>query len=116
MKPKNAKPARAHGLPKIHKTFNNIPKFRPIIDTTGSSHYLVRKYLAQLLYPLKNNEFTLKGSSETVNLLMFPSKTLSMLYSHEYIMSTQLAQISKSVHSKNSLYKHAPKQRFHSII
>ena len=116
MKPKNAKPARAHGLPKIHKTFNNIPKFRPIIDTTGSSHYLVRKYLAQLLYPLKNNEFTLKGSSETVNLLMFPSKTLSMLYSHEYIMSTQLAQISKSVHSKNSLYIHAPKQRFHSII
>ena len=41
-----AKPARAHGLPKIHKTFTNIPKFRPIIDTTGSSHDLVGKYLA----------------------------------------------------------------------
>ena len=102
MKPRNAKSAMAHGLPKIHKTFTNNPKFRPIIDTTGSSHYLVGKYLAQSLYPLKNNEFTLKGSFEAVNLLMFPSKTLSMLYSHEYIMSIQLAQISKNVHSKNS--------------
>ena len=67
MRPNNAKPARAHGLPKIHKTFTNFPKFRPIIDTTGSSHYLVGKYLAQLLYPLTNNEFTLKDSFEDVN-------------------------------------------------
>ena len=28
MRPKNEKPARAHGLPKIHKTFTNNPKFR----------------------------------------------------------------------------------------
>ena len=37
MRPKNAKPARAHVLPKIHKEFSNIPKFRPIIDTTGTN-------------------------------------------------------------------------------
>ena len=30
MRPKNAKPAIAHGLPKFHKEFLNIPKFRPI--------------------------------------------------------------------------------------
>ena len=35
MRPENAKIARAHGLPKIHKTFDRIPPFRPIIDTTG---------------------------------------------------------------------------------
>ena len=55
IKPKNAKPARAHGLPKIHKEFSNIPKFRPIIDTTGTTHCLVGKYLAILLNPLTIN-------------------------------------------------------------
>ena len=62
MRPKNAKPARAHGLPKIHKEFLNIPKFRPIIDTTETSHCLVGKYLASLLYPLTTTEFSLKDS------------------------------------------------------
>ena len=36
IRPRNAKPARAHGLPKIHKAFDRLPKFRPIIDTTGT--------------------------------------------------------------------------------
>ena len=46
MRPKNNKPARVHGLPKIHKEFSNIPKFRPMIDATGATHCLVGKYLA----------------------------------------------------------------------
>ena len=33
MRPKNSKPARAHGLAKIHKEFSIVPKFRPINDT-----------------------------------------------------------------------------------
>ena len=62
MRPKNAKPARAHGLPKIHKTYNELPKFRPIIDTTGTTHYAVGKYLTNLLNPLTLNSYTLKDS------------------------------------------------------
>ena len=70
MRPKNVKPAKAYGLPKIHKTSTNIPKFRPIIDTSGSNLYLVGKYLAQLLYSLTNDEFTLKESFEAVNRIL----------------------------------------------
>ena len=66
MRPKNAKPARAHGLPKIHK-FSNIPKFRPIIDTTGTPHCLVGKYLASLLNPLTINEYSVKDSFDAAN-------------------------------------------------
>ena len=29
MRPVSTKPARAHGLPKIHKTFDTLPPFRP---------------------------------------------------------------------------------------
>ena len=32
IRPQNAKLARAHGVPKVHKAFNSIPSFRPIID------------------------------------------------------------------------------------
>ena len=69
MRPNNSTPAGLHGLPKIHKAFTSILKFRLIIGTTGTSHFLVGKYLAQLIYPLTNNEFTLKDSLEAVNLI-----------------------------------------------
>ena len=83
MRPKNAKPERHHDLIKIHKTFTNILKFRPILDTTGSSHYLAGKYLAQLLYPLKNDEFTLKDLFEAVNCIQYiPSSLFVNGYKH----------------------------------
>ena len=62
IRPKSAKLARAHGLPKIHKLFENIPSFRPIIDTTGTTHYSVGKYLSELLNPLTHNDYSLKDS------------------------------------------------------
>ena len=67
MRPKNGKLARAHGLPKIHKENINIPKFRPIVDTTGTPHYSAGKFLTNLLNPLSMNEFTLKDSFDAVN-------------------------------------------------
>ena len=60
--PKSAKLARAQGLPKIHKVFENIPSFRSIIDTTGTTHYSVGKYLSELLNPLAHNAYSLKNS------------------------------------------------------
>ena len=62
MIPKNVNQARAHGLPKTHKGFTDIPKFRPIIDTIATNHCLVEKYLANLLIPLIINDFFIKYS------------------------------------------------------
>ena len=62
MRPQNAKPAKAHGLTKTHKPFSTIPKFRPIIDTTGTPYYGVGKFLTSILNPLTQNEFSLKDS------------------------------------------------------
>ena len=39
MRPKFAQIAQAHGLPKAHKLFEHLPKFRPIIDTTNTPYY-----------------------------------------------------------------------------
>ena len=44
IQPQSARIARAHGLPKIHKPFNNSPTFWPIVDTAGTTHYSVGKY------------------------------------------------------------------------
>ena len=52
MYPKNAKIGRAHGSAKIHKVFDKIPPLRPIIDTIGSTHYGVGKYISKMLNPL----------------------------------------------------------------
>ena len=62
MFPKNAKIGRAHGSAKIHKEFDRIPPLRPIVDTIGSTHYGVGKFLTSLLNPLTQNEYHLKDS------------------------------------------------------
>ena len=36
--PQKARPALAHDLPKIRKPFDRLSKFRPIIDTKGTTH------------------------------------------------------------------------------
>ena len=69
MRPKNGKLDRAHCLPKIHKEYSNMPKFRPIVYTRGTPHYSTGKFLTNLLNPLSMNEYTLKDSFDAVNEL-----------------------------------------------
>ena len=66
IRPQNGRLARAQGLPKIHKEFINRPKFRPIVDTTGTVHYHVGKCLSEVFNPITNNEYTIKDSFHTV--------------------------------------------------
>ena len=80
MRPKNAKPAIAHALPKIHKEFFNIPEFRPIIATKQTSHSLAGKYLVGLLYLLTTSEFSLKDSFDAANRI----KAMPYLFKNGY--------------------------------
>ena len=67
MYPKNAKIGRAHGSAKVHKEFDRIPPLRPIVDTIGSTHYGVGKYISKLLHPLTLNQYHLKDSFEAAD-------------------------------------------------
>ena len=67
MRPMSAQLVRAHGLPKIHKVFANIPKLRPIIDTTNTPYYKIGQYLSSLSQPLTINDYTLKDSFDAAN-------------------------------------------------
>ena len=51
----------------MHKHFDNIPSFRPIVDTTGTTHYPVGKYSSELLNPLTQNEYSLRDSFDAAN-------------------------------------------------
>ena len=69
MRPTAAHFGRAHGLPKTHKNYSNLPTFRPIVDTNNTPHYNVGKFLASLLNPLTLNEFILTDSFDAVNYI-----------------------------------------------
>ena len=43
MCPEFAQIARAHGLPKIYKSYETFPSFQPIVDTTNTPHYGIGK-------------------------------------------------------------------------
>ena len=76
MRPKFAHIGRAHGLPKTHKTFTNLPTFRPIIDTSNTPHYKMEKFLANLLNPLTQNDHSAKDSFEASSRIQNISLTL----------------------------------------
>ena len=67
MRPRTAHRSRAHAMPKIHKPYVGLPKFRPIIDTIDSPYYGVGQYLSSLLNPLTLNEFAVKDCFEAAN-------------------------------------------------
>ena len=66
LRPMAAKLGHAHGLPKTHKAYANLPSFRPIIDTTSTPYYNIGKFLSSLLQPLTHNDYNLKDSFEAV--------------------------------------------------
>ena len=81
MYPKNAKIGRAHGSAKVHKEFTRIPPLRPIVDTIGSTHYGVGKFITSLLNPLTLNEYNLKDSFDAADKIkMIPDH----LYDEDY--------------------------------
>ena len=57
----------AHGLLKIHKSYDTIPSFRPIVDTANNPCYGIDKYLSNLLSPLTHNDSSVKDTFEAVN-------------------------------------------------
>ena len=74
MRPKAALTGRAYGLPKFHKPFKHLPKFRPIIDTINTPYHGIGKFLTSLLNPLAQNEYVVKDSFEAaakINLISF---------------------------------------------
>ena len=66
MRPKAAVRARARGLPKMHKTFENLPPFRPVIDTMNTPYNGIGCFLKGILHPLTQNRFSLKDSFHAV--------------------------------------------------
>ena len=76
MRPKFAQIAPVHGLPKTHKSFEHLPKFRPIIDTTNTPYYGISKFLSNLLNPVTENQFVVKDSFTTANMIREVPKEL----------------------------------------
>ena len=67
LRPQNARAGRAHVLPKIHKPFTVLPKFRLSVDTTSTCYYNVGSYLTELLNPPTQNEFIIGDSFDATN-------------------------------------------------
>ena len=54
-------------MPKTHKSFKDLPAFRPIVDTTTTPYYNVGKFLSSLLNPLTINDYNLRDSFHAVS-------------------------------------------------
>ena len=64
--PTGSAPSKFYGTAKIHKlspnnTINGLPP-RPILSNIGAATYHLSKYLAELLSPLSESEYTIKNT------------------------------------------------------
>ena len=59
---KSAQIGWAHGLPKTHKHYESLPKFRLTIDTTDTLYYGICKFFSNLLNPITANEYVVQDS------------------------------------------------------
>ena len=63
----------------MHKEFERIPVLRPIVDTIGSTHYGVGKFITKLLNPLTQNAKMLK--KRTLKKLVLDTCSKTALFS-----------------------------------
>ena len=104
MRIKFAQIGRAHGLPKIHKDYQDIPPFRPIVDTKSTPHYGIAKYLSSLLNPLTINNYSVEDSFQAAKRIKAISPEL---FSEEYKFIT---------FDVTSLFTNVPLKRTFNII
>ena len=70
---KSSNPSKFYGTAKIHKlsyndTIDQLP-LRPIVSNIGAASYCLSKYLAKLLFPLSQSEYTVEKSKEFIQQL-----------------------------------------------
>ena len=105
MYPDNAKVGRAYGMTKVHKSYERIPPLRPIVDTIGSTHYGVGKFLTRLLNPLTQNEYVLQDSFQAAERIR--SEVTEELFEEGYVL------VSLDV---KSLFTNVPLQKTLDVI
>ena len=60
--PMGSRPARMYGLPKLHKMFDTVPAFRPILSSIGTYNYQLTKFLDKLLDDVILNDHSTKDT------------------------------------------------------
>ena len=73
--PTGSRPARMYGLPKLHKIFDSVPAFRPILSSTGTYNYQLAKFLGKLLDDVIPNDYSAKDTFSFVEELKMVAVT-----------------------------------------
>ena len=73
--PMGSRPARMYGLPKLHKIFDSVPAFRPILSSTGTYNYQLAKFLGKLLDDVIPNDYSAKDTFSFVEELKMVTVT-----------------------------------------
>ena len=66
-----------YGLPKLHKIFESVPAFRPILSSIGTYNYQLLKFLGNLLDDVTPNDHSAKDTFSFVEELTTVSVTKS---------------------------------------
>ena len=67
--PTGFRPARMYSLPKLHKIFNSVIAFRPILSLVGTYNYQLAKFLVKLLDNFISNDYSTKDTLSFVEEL-----------------------------------------------
>ena len=81
--PTSSRPARMYGLPKLHKIFNSVPAFRPILSSIGTYNYQLAKFPGKLLDDVIPNDHSAKDTFSFAEELKMVSVTNKYMVSYD---------------------------------
>ena len=94
--PTGSNPGKFYGTAKIHKlsyndSIDQLP-LRPIVSNIGTASYHLSKYLAKLLSPLSQSEYTVKNSKEFIqkfkNVVRLDSNSKLVSFDVSYLLTS----------------------------
>ena len=126
--PTRSSPGRFHGTAKLHKvkdngTVEDLP-LRPIISTIRIATYELAKYLAQILKPLGQSQYTIKSSKLFIKTrkkqkispgYQMVSFDVVSLFTNDPLEET-INIIIKRIYDKNEINTNIPKQDMKELL
>ena len=120
MLPKFAQMAGAHGLLKIYKPLEHLPKLRSINDTTNTPYYGISKFLSNRMNPLRENQYGVKDSFTVAKELFdqgyrFVSLDLESLFTSVPLVKTININLDQ-IYNKKLLKTNIKKQTMKKLL
>ena len=96
--PTGSRPVRMYGFLKLHKIFESVPPFRPMLSSIGTYNYQLLKFLGNLLDDVIPNDHSAK------DIFSFAEELTTVSVTKKYIVSYDVTSLLTNIPLEETIY------------